>query len=82
MIGGSDDVVVVRAGPRGVAAEDDMGTVELERVVKRVEYLRRDQLPRHEDIGSLERRRLQHLSRHRRGDFEIKFRRGRESNGK
>ena len=63
VIGGSDDVEVVGAGAGGVAAEDDVGAVELERVVKRVENLRGDELPRHEDVGALKRRRLEHLGR-------------------
>ena len=66
VIGGSDDVEVVGAGAVRIGAEDDIGAVELERVVKRVENLRRDKLPRHEDIRAFKRRRLEHLGRQRR----------------
>ena len=59
-------MVVVRPGSRGVATEEDIGSIKLESVVKRVEDLGRDQVPRHEDIGSLKRRRRQHLGRRRR----------------
>lgn len=52
---------IVRAGAGGIGAEEDFGAVELESVVEGVEDLRRDEFPRHENVGSLERLRLQHL---------------------
>ena len=63
MIGGRDDVVIVGAGARGVAAEENLGAVLLERVVKLIEDFRRHQLPRHEHVRPFERLRLHHLLR-------------------
>lgn len=45
----------------GVATEKDLSSVVLERVVKRVELLRRDEIPRHEHIRSIEHLRRHHL---------------------
>ena len=63
MIGGRDDVVIVRGGARRVAAEEDIGAVMLEGVVKSVEDFRRHQVARHEHIGTLECLRLHHHRR-------------------
>lgn len=63
MVGGRNDVEIVGARARRIAAEEDVGAVLLESVVKGVEDLRRNELPRHENVGSLERLRLQHLRR-------------------
>lgn len=48
--------------PGRIAAEEDVGSVELERVVEGVEQLGRDQVPRHEHARPLERLRLHHSS--------------------
>lgn len=61
MIGRRDNVKIVRAGARRVAAEEDLGAILVERVVKRVEDFRGHEFPRHENVGSLERLRLHHL---------------------
>ena len=54
---------IVGTGARGVAAEEDLGAVLVESVAKRVEDLRRHELPRHEHVRSLERLRFQHRLR-------------------
>lgn len=41
MITGGDNVIIVGAITGGVAAEENLGAVELQRVMKRVEELRR-----------------------------------------
>lgn len=53
---------IVGAVARRIAAEEDLGAILLESVVKSVEDFGRHEVPRHEDIGSLERIRLQHHS--------------------
>lgn len=63
MIDRGNDVVVVGSVAGGVTAEEDLSSVELERVVKSVEVLRRNQVPRHEHVGSLEHLRHDHLLR-------------------
>lgn len=69
VIGGRDNVKIVRASAGRIAAEEDLGTILLEGVVKRVENFWRDEVPRHEHIGSLERLRVQHIGgRERYGD--------------
>lgn len=59
MLERGDDVIIVRPIARGVAAEKNLRAVELQRVVKRVEELRRNQIPRHKYIRS-----FKHFRRH------------------
>ena len=56
-------MVIVRGGARRVAAEEDVGTVMLEGVVKSVEDFRRHQVARHAHVGTLECLRLHHHRR-------------------
>ena len=56
-------MVIVRGGARRVAAEEDVGAVMLEGVVKSVEDFRRHQVPRHEHVGTIECLRLHHHRR-------------------
>ena len=53
-------MVIVRAVPRRIAAEENIGAVKLESVVKRIKEFRRDQVPRHEHIRALQRFRHHH----------------------
>lgn len=61
MIGRRDYVEIIVAVTRRIATEKYIGTVELESVEKGVEDLRRNQVPGHEHVHSLERLRTQHL---------------------
>lgn len=61
MIGRRDDVIILRAFPRTIAAEEHLGSILLQRVVKHVEYLGRDEAPRQEHIGPLKRLRVHHF---------------------
>ena len=46
-------MVIVRTVPGRIAAEENIGSVKLESVVKRIKEFRRDQVPRHEHIRAL-----------------------------
>ena len=60
MIDRRDNVKIVRARARRIATEEDFGAILLKSVVKGVEDFGRNKFPRHENIGSFERLRLQH----------------------
>lgn len=52
MIGGGDNMIVVRGVLRGIATEENLSPILLESVVKRIEHLRSDKITRDEHISS------------------------------